>query len=131
MKYNLFMLLKGFLYRPFTRYTKALFDEWHIADASGIELGAACENYVNHERNVATTMDPIYLVVAMIPCAKLWPWLGQQIGADTVYVLCVQKWYNRDTCVYLFIHNIFFKCSIPYRFMCTLFIIKMLWLKYV
>ena len=64
-------------------------EQWHIVDPSGIKLGAACENYVNHERNVATTMDPIYLVVAMIPCVKLWPWLGQQIEADTVYALCV------------------------------------------
>ena len=53
------MLFKGFLYRPYTRYTKALFDEWHIVNASGIKLGAACENYVNHERKVDTHMDPI------------------------------------------------------------------------
>jgi len=59
MKYNLWMLFKGFLYRPYTRYTKALFDEWHIVNASGIKLGAACENYVNHERKVDTHMDPI------------------------------------------------------------------------
>jgi len=66
------------------RFAKNLFEQWHIADASGIDLGNACDGYVKHERNVATTMDPIYLVVAMIPRAKVWPWLGRHLKAGTV-----------------------------------------------
>ena len=67
-----------------TRYTKKMFDQWHIAYGPAIKLGSACEKYNNDIRNVAITMDPIYLVAALIPCAKLWPWLGQQLGAETV-----------------------------------------------
>jgi len=68
--------------------TKCLFDQYHIGYAPAIKLEAGCEKYINYMRNVSETMNPIYLVVALIPCANLWPWLGQQIGADIVNMLC-------------------------------------------
>ncbi|KAH3819073.1 uncharacterized protein LOC127831628 [Dreissena polymorpha] len=82
-------------------YYQSLFDTWHIEDASGIKLGTECTEYVNHEHNVATTMNSIYFVVAMIPCAKLWPWIGQQInaigGSFGVYDEWVKANFNPDS----------------------------------
>ena len=63
-----------------------MFEEWHIGDSKGIELGSGCQNYVNNLKDVANKKDPIYLVVAMIPCVKLWPWLGEQIGVESVSI---------------------------------------------
>lgn len=61
-----------------------MFNTWHIEDPNGIILGPACANYVNHLYDVANNTDPIYMVVALTPCAKLWPWLGGQINATQV-----------------------------------------------
>ncbi|XP_052797733.1 uncharacterized protein LOC128229882 isoform X1 [Mya arenaria] len=78
--------LKAFLearYVSYKKYYEEAFRTWHIGDASGVKLGKECADYVNHERNVALTMPSIYTIVSMIPCAKLWPWIGKQIKADT------------------------------------------------
>ncbi|KAL4231395.1 hypothetical protein ACF0H5_008974 [Mactra antiquata] len=70
-------------YASYNEYTAYLLKEWHIGDPTTIVLGPACENYVNHLYDVARNMEPIYLVVAMTPCAKLWPWLGGQLNTGT------------------------------------------------
>ncbi|WAR02170.1 hypothetical protein MAR_008728 [Mya arenaria] len=83
------------------RYYHALFNTWHIEDASGIKLGQACAAYIAHEHNVAMNLNSVYFVVALIPCAKLWPWIGQQIAADTgnfgVYTKWVQENFSPDS----------------------------------
>ncbi|KAH3720283.1 hypothetical protein DPMN_063180 [Dreissena polymorpha] len=61
-----------------------MFETWSIANAPGVKSGPALSRYLNHVRNVATTMDSIYVVVALIPCAKLWPWLGEQLNVNSV-----------------------------------------------
>ncbi|KAL3888067.1 hypothetical protein ACJMK2_000449 [Sinanodonta woodiana] len=76
-------ILKAFLEKKSEKYKKYYEDLtklWHIRDSSGIELNEACEEYAALERSVAETMSPLYLVVALIPCYKLWPWLGKQIS---------------------------------------------------
>lgn len=62
-------------------YCAELFKTWHIDNPACVSLSQSCKDYVNHEKNVATSYDSIYMIIALIPCAKLWPWLGQQIGA--------------------------------------------------
>ena len=52
---------------------------WHVLGASSIRLGEAMSGYISYERIVAETMHPAYFVVAMIPCYRLWPWIGTQI----------------------------------------------------
>ncbi|XP_052092445.1 uncharacterized protein LOC127728903 [Mytilus californianus] len=32
--------------------------------------------FIDHLLNVALNEEPIYIVVASIPCERLWPWLG-------------------------------------------------------
>ncbi|XP_033749938.1 uncharacterized protein LOC117334425 [Pecten maximus] len=78
--------------QSYEKYYKTLFKKWHIEDASGITLDDACKSYAAYENNVAVTEDTIYMIVAMIPCMKLWPWLGQQLesGKKGVY----DEWYN-------------------------------------
>lgn len=63
--------------------------EWHIEDISGIKLGEACSNYVNHLGNVTNNFEPIYIVAALLPCVKLWPWIGEEIGAERVRLLYI------------------------------------------
>ncbi|XP_060552923.1 uncharacterized protein LOC132714159 [Ruditapes philippinarum] len=91
--------LKQFLQEKANSYESLyldLFKKWHIADPRGIILGTGCQNYVNHLKDVVNTKDPIYLVVAMIPCVKLWPWLGDQIDADFGHFGVYTKWIKED-----------------------------------
>ena len=76
-------------------YWEWLYNVWHIKKTKGIELGEAASNYVNHVRNVAENEEPVYTILALTPCAKLWPWLGAQIGSGSrdfgVYTTWVEE----------------------------------------
>ncbi|XP_053399942.1 uncharacterized protein LOC123557615 [Mercenaria mercenaria] len=54
---------------------------WRIKYPSGIKLDGPCSRYLNHLYDMAINYHTIYFVTAMIPCYKLWPWLGNQIGS--------------------------------------------------
>ncbi|XP_022093516.1 uncharacterized protein LOC110980819 [Acanthaster planci] len=60
-------------------YTQTMFDEWHIRDPTGVSMGTAAASYSAYEKHVAETNDPIYLLIAMLPCDQLWGWLAEQI----------------------------------------------------
>ncbi|XP_052800069.1 uncharacterized protein LOC128231370 [Mya arenaria] len=96
--------IKQFLQEKFQAYQdyyQALIHTWHIENVSGIKLGQACSAYIAHEHDVAMNYNSVYFVVALIPCAKLWPWIGQQIAADTgnfgVYTKWVQENFSPDS----------------------------------
>ncbi|XP_033751116.1 uncharacterized protein LOC117335234 [Pecten maximus] len=59
-------------------YYRDAFKAWHIEQASGIELGTACQAYVKYMQD-AQKLDTIYFLVSMTPCLSLWAWLGEQL----------------------------------------------------
>eukprot|EP00794_Sanderia_malayensis_P012374 gene12374-13647_t len=81
--------------KTYKEYTDILFKKWHVLDPpTSVEMGGwegpyvllinnvKCKfgrGYSKHELSVAESMDPIYSFIAMIPCSRLWPWLGQQL----------------------------------------------------
>ncbi len=60
-------------------YAQALGSAWHVSDPSGISPGPAAAQYLAFESLVATSYHPIYGIVVMIPCYKLWAWLANQL----------------------------------------------------
>ena len=54
-------------------YWEWLYGVWHIKQTPGIQLGEAASTYVEHVRNVAENESPVYTLLALTPCAKLWP----------------------------------------------------------
>ena len=82
-------------------------EAWHIASADGIKMREAVANYVTHIRNVAENEElaPAYTIVALTPCAKLWPWIGGQIGSGInnfgVYTSWVESNFNPNSTGYL------------------------------
>lgn len=75
--------LKAFLqkkYEGYESYNETFPTTWHIKDAGGIQPSAVCERYSNFESNIAKNEDPIYTLIAMIPCEYLWAWLGAQLS---------------------------------------------------
>lgn len=57
---------------------------WHIKDILATNPNDAVKAYVAHEHYVAEFMEPIYGVVAMIPCDRLWSWLAETLSPDNV-----------------------------------------------
>ncbi|KAL3858875.1 hypothetical protein ACJMK2_009124 [Sinanodonta woodiana] len=91
--------LKDFLEKrsaSYTKYYQELFTSWHIRDPAGIDLSKACAEYAALEKEVAETMISLYLIVALIPCAKLWPWLGQQISTPPKKFGVYESWVNTN-----------------------------------
>ena len=64
-------------------YWEWLNEIWHIDNPEGVRLGEEASAYMNHIRNVAENEMPVYTILALTPCARLWPWLGQQLGSGT------------------------------------------------
>ncbi|KAL5004003.1 hypothetical protein ScPMuIL_017459 [Solemya velum] len=60
-------------------YTESMFEMWHVLNPSGVKMNRAAQMYSAHELDVAKNMDPIYSFISMIPCLRLWPWLGQRL----------------------------------------------------
>ena len=69
---------------------------WHIKNADGIQLGDAAAKYVAHIRRVAEHEVPVYTILALTPCAKLWPWLGEQIGSGTYDFGLYTSWVEKN-----------------------------------
>ena len=69
---------------------------WHIENVEGLWAGEAARAYVDEIRDVSENEMPIYTVVALTPCAKLWPWLGQQIGAKHGNFGVYTKWVSEN-----------------------------------
>ncbi|KAK3086831.1 hypothetical protein FSP39_024217 [Pinctada imbricata] len=91
--------LKAFLEaqaKSYEEYYEDLYKEWHIKSANGICLNSACQNYVDELTSVAKDYDPIYLVAACIPCAKLWPWLGQELHNSQHNFGCYGTWVDEN-----------------------------------
>ncbi|XP_030844031.1 uncharacterized protein LOC100892956 [Strongylocentrotus purpuratus] len=78
----------------YAEYTEIMFKEWYIKHPKGISMGDAAASYSEFELDVATTEEPFYLLIAMLPCEKLWGWLAQEIKSginDTnVYSFWIQ-----------------------------------------
>lgn len=68
-------------YKSYVSYRKQAFDSWGLQDASALVPGPAVQGYIDTERYVATKAPPIYLIVAMIPCDQLWPWLAGELAS--------------------------------------------------
>ena len=79
-------VLKAFLqskYQSYQDFNATFPTTWRISDASSIVPMQVTKEYSDFETMVATTYDPIYTLVAMLPCEYLWPWLSEQIGTPT------------------------------------------------
>lgn len=69
-------------YTGYGTYIVETFKAWHIANVSAINPGEAARTYIDFEHSIATRWQPIYGVIAMIPCDQLWAYLATELGDD-------------------------------------------------
>ncbi|XP_067841719.1 uncharacterized protein [Heptranchias perlo] len=63
----------------YRKYTKYILDFYHITDISSIEPQTAIKDYVESFSELLTE-HPIYFAIAMLPCAKLWPFVAENLN---------------------------------------------------
>ncbi len=75
--------LQGFLaakYQSYEKYNQTFPQIWRVKDATSIVPYDVCVQYSQFESWTASNQDPIYCIVAMLPCEYLWAWLAQQLS---------------------------------------------------
>jgi len=80
------VILRTFLYEKYKNYQKyneEFPNTWHIRDARGVVPLEVCKEYSAFERNIASHEEPIYILVAMLPCEYLWYWLAHELFPPT------------------------------------------------
>jgi thiaminase/transcriptional activator TenA len=78
-------LSRAFLMQKYNSYQKynATFPSiWHVDSTASIVPFGVCTEYANWETSIAgdAQLDPIYIVIAMLPCDYLWAWLAAQLA---------------------------------------------------
>lgn len=66
--------------RSYNSYNETFLKFWHIPNSASIVPTAAIQNYAAHEQQVAISQDPIYTLVAILPCYYLWNWLSAKLS---------------------------------------------------
>lgn len=75
--------LKDFLtqkYNSYQNYNSTFPKVWHVQDGSSIVPFSVVVEYSEFEMNVAKNANPIYCLIAMLPCEYLWASLAQTLS---------------------------------------------------
>lgn len=84
--------------RAYDDYNRTFIEDWHIRDAESVLPTETMRLYAAHERRVACEEEPIYGLVAYLPCYQLWPWFARQLMRSPLYRPGVYKdWFE---CIY-------------------------------
>ncbi|CAC5397942.1 unnamed protein product [Mytilus coruscus] len=74
--------------KVYKSFGEGILNDWYVQNASAVKVGPECQGFIDHLLNVSLNEDPIYIVVASIPCERLWPWLGlHQFGPYKDWVM--------------------------------------------
>ncbi|KAJ8030298.1 hypothetical protein HOLleu_26667 [Holothuria leucospilota] len=58
------------------------------------EILSLRQAYIEFLTYVAQSYDPIYFLVAFLPCMRLWPWIGEQLRQSESNFGVYQSWVN-------------------------------------
>lgn len=66
-------------------YNRTFLEDWHIQDAACVLPTETTRRYAAHERQVARHKEPLYSLVAYLPCFHLWPWYARRLMMSPRY----------------------------------------------
>jgi len=73
-------------------YSKSLTELWRVSSPDAVTLGSSLSKYIAYHLKVAHKMEPIYTVVSLVPCERLWPWIGEQIKDSSATFGVYRDW---------------------------------------
>ncbi|XP_036453224.1 uncharacterized protein LOC118826371 [Colossoma macropomum] len=84
--------LKNFIegrYSSYKKFRDSCLQNLSIMDPNSIKPTSAIQKYLDTYREVMTESDPIYFVVALLPCPRVWSWMAQnlQIPEDSAHYI--------------------------------------------
>ncbi|XP_076091575.1 thiamine biosynthesis multifunctional protein ThiED-like isoform X2 [Mytilus galloprovincialis] len=62
--------------KVYKSFGEGILNDLYVQNASSVKVGPECQGFIDHLLNVSLNEEPIYMIVASIPCERLWPWLG-------------------------------------------------------
>lgn len=71
--------------KSYEDYNRTFREDWHIRSTESVVPRDAIQRYVEHEQRVAREEEPIYTLVAYLPCFHLWPWFARQLMMSPHY----------------------------------------------
>ena len=81
--------LMSALAESYHEYNMTFFNDWHIRTAESVNPTAEFEAYAEHEHHVSCAEQPVYTLVAMLPCYYLWYWFTDkmlpEVADDNLY----------------------------------------------
>ncbi|KAM9850699.1 uncharacterized protein ACBR49_006055 [Aulostomus maculatus] len=66
-------------YESYQKYAEATLKQFNLNGVSNIKATPAMEKYLADYKEVMEKEEPIYFAVALLPCARLWLWLANQL----------------------------------------------------
>lgn len=76
-------ILQAFLqhkHDSYQSYNDTFPDTWRVRNGESIVPTDVCAQYADFEAQVCNQEEPIYALIAMLPCEYLWAWLGEQLN---------------------------------------------------
>ena len=70
--------------RSYQKYNDSFKDTWRLTRPESILPTQATKAYSDWETNIAKNEDPIYTLIAMLPCSYLWAWLAEKLNGEHV-----------------------------------------------
>uniref|UniRef100_A0A8C7Y144 Thiaminase I, tandem duplicate 1 n=1 Tax=Oryzias sinensis TaxID=183150 RepID=A0A8C7Y144_9TELE len=69
-------------YNSYDKFLHTLLHEYNLKDVSGIKPIPAIQKYIDDYREIMEKEEPIYFAVGLYPCARLWPFLANELKMD-------------------------------------------------
>ncbi|XP_062517571.1 uncharacterized protein LOC134192828 [Corticium candelabrum] len=60
-------------------FAQQLLKDWHISEPSAVVLNKAAKDYQKFKEDVFTSYPPYYMIIALLPCDRLWAWLAKTL----------------------------------------------------
>ncbi|XP_051745946.1 uncharacterized protein LOC127510459 [Ctenopharyngodon idella] len=67
-------------YSSYKRFADILLNQYFFKSAPSIQPTPAMRKYLSFYRNLLEKEDPLYFAVGLLPCSRLWVWLGDTLS---------------------------------------------------
>ncbi|XP_020557642.1 uncharacterized protein LOC101157524 [Oryzias latipes] len=69
-------------YNSYDKFLQTLLHDYNLKDVSCIKPIPAIKKYIDDYREIMEKEEPIYFAVGLYPCARLWPFLANELKMD-------------------------------------------------
>jgi thiaminase/transcriptional activator TenA len=82
-------------YDSYVSYSQEEFQQYNVLEGAinaVVDVKDAFGSYINFTQTIVANYPPQYVLVSVLPCEQLWPWLGQAINGSAVTPNAYSGW---------------------------------------